>query len=103
MIITNCSKEDLTEILRLYEAARSFQKIKNAVVWPSFDLDLIETEIAENRQWKIVLDNQIACVWAITFDDHQIWEARSNDPAIYIHRIATNPDFRGNNFVGEII
>ena len=42
-------------------------------------------------------------VWAITFEDEQIWQERHADAAIYIHRIATNPDFRGQNFVAKIV
>jgi RimJ/RimL family protein N-acetyltransferase len=103
MTTLNSTTEDLTEIFRLYEIARDFQKIKGAVVWPMFDKELIATEIQERRQWKILIDQQIACVWATTFSDPQIWEERNNDPAIYIHRIATNPLFRGRNLVGEIV
>jgi hypothetical protein len=72
-------------------------------VWPEFERQLVETEIAENRQWKLLIDDDIACVWAITFSDEQIWEERNSDAAIYIHRIATNPNYRGNNFVSVIV
>ena len=73
------------------------------MVWPEFDKALIEKEILEGRQWKILIEDQVACVWSTTFDDPQIWEEQNNDPSIYIHRIATNPDFRGRNLVGEIV
>jgi len=95
---------DIVEIFRLYDLATNYQRIifpKNT--WPKFGQLLIETEIQEKRQFKIVIENQIACVWAITFTDPQIWEVRNIDPSIYIHRIATNPDFRGRNFVAEIV
>jgi hypothetical protein len=68
------------------------KKQKN-VVWPNFDQHLIETELSENRQWKLIIENQIACVWAITFNDAEIWEERDCNDAIYIHRIATHSDF----------
>jgi ribosomal protein S18 acetylase RimI-like enzyme len=100
MKIENSVTTDIDEIFRLYGIASVYQKIKNVVVWPDFDRQLVETELAENRQWKLIIDNQIACVWAITFNDPEIWEVRDQDAAIYIHRIATNPDFRGHNFVG---
>jgi GNAT superfamily N-acetyltransferase len=103
MVIEKSVPEDLNEILRLYEIARNFQKTKAAVLWPVFDQKIIEAEIAENRQWKIIINGQVACVWAITFDDPQIWEERNEDPSIYIHRIATNPIFRGQNLVTEIV
>ena len=102
MAILNCSTEDIHEIFRLYEIARNFQKAKGSVVWPEFVRTLIETEVAEHRQWKITIDNRIACVWATTFSDLQIWMERNGDPSVYIHRIATNPECRGMNLVAQI-
>ncbi len=104
MTITNSTKEDLSEIFRLYGLATEYQRIKFPDnLWPEFDEHLITTEISENRQFKLLIENKIACVWAISYSDPQIWEGSENDDAIYIHRIATNPDFRGNNFVRKIV
>jgi hypothetical protein len=104
MKIENSTIDDISEIYRLYRIASDYQRAKKTVVvWPEFERKLIETEIAENRQWKLLIDGKIACVWATTFSDEQIWEERNSDAAVYIHRIATNPDFRGNNFVAIIV
>jgi len=104
MIITNSDLKDIPEIFRLYKLATDFQKIKfPGNQWPEFDLELITTEVVENRQFKILIENKIAGVWAITYSDAQIWEESENDTSIYIHRIATNPEFRGNNFVKVIV
>jgi len=103
MLIENSSFEDVTEILRLYEYARTYQKDKGVVYWPEFDKTLIETEILEKRQWKILIGSRVACVWATTFNDPEIWEELNSDPSVYIHRIATNPEFRGRNLVSEIV
>jgi len=102
MEIQNSVNKDIQEIFRLYKIATDFQKTKFIVHWPEFERNLIQTEIDENRQWKIIIDGKIACVWATTFDDPQIWEERNNDPAVYIHRIAVNPEFRGQNLVQQI-
>lgn len=103
MQIENSTINDIHEIFRLYKAATEVQKQKQVVPWPEFDRKLIETEISENRQWKMVIDNQVACIWATTMNDPQIWEERNNDPSIYLHRIATHPDFRGKNLVERIL
>jgi RimJ/RimL family protein N-acetyltransferase len=102
MIILNCKIEDINKIFKLYKIATNFQKTKSAVPWPNFDRELIRKEIHENRQWKIIIDGEIACIWAITESDIQIWQERNKEPAIYIHRISTNPNFRGRNLVSEI-
>ena len=104
MKIENCTTNDISEIFRLYRIASEYQRSKQTVVvWPEFETQLIEKEITENHQWKLIIDKEIACVWATTFSDEQIWEERNADSAIYIHRIATNPNFRGKNFVSLIV
>jgi GNAT superfamily N-acetyltransferase len=103
MQISNSTTADIEEIFRLYESATNFQKTKYILHWPKFETSLIENEIEEHRQWKITINGETACVWAITFDDPQIWEERNADPAVYIHRIATNPDFKGQNMVATIV
>ncbi len=103
-MITNSNKEDITEIFRLYKLATDFQKMRFPEnQWPEFDKELILTEVLENRQFKLLIDNHIACVWAITYSDPVIWENDDALSSIYIHRIATNPDFRGNDFVKIIV
>lgn len=104
MKIHNSTFEDITEIFRLYALATEYQKtIFPENTWPSFERTLVENEIQQQRQFKIVVDGQIACIWAISFHDPQIWEERDKDPSIYIHRITTNPEFRGQQFVSEIV
>lgn len=103
MEITNCLMSDTNEIVSIYEAARNLQTQRNMVVWPSFENTFIQNEIKEKRQWKIVLENQIACNWVLTFEDKEIWAEKDNNNSIYIHRICTNPIFRGNRYIDEIV
>ena len=104
MQIENSTIEDIDNIFRLYKMASAYQKAKQTVVvWPEFDRQLVVTEIAENRQWKLIIDGDIACVWVITFSDAQIWAVRNADAAIYIHRIASDDKFRGYNFIAIIV
>ena len=101
--IYNCSMEDVNDILSLYSSARDLQTQKGMVVWPLFEKDLVVREINEQRQWKLLIDNVIACNWAITFADKEIWGEKDKNDAIYIHRIATNPGFRGNRYIERIV
>ena len=101
--ITNSTDSDIDEIFRLYRLATDYQKTQGAVLWPQFDRALVEKEIGEKHQWKMVIENNIACVFATTFSDPLIWMGKDNDPSVYIHRIATNPAYRGNHLVTHII
>jgi ribosomal protein S18 acetylase RimI-like enzyme len=102
MIVENCVTTDADTILSLYQSARELQTQKKMVVWPMFERSFIETEISEQRQWKLLVDNIIACNWAITFHDKEIWGEKDRNDSIYIHRIATNPAMRGNRYVDKI-
>ena len=104
MKIINSTLQDIPEIFRIYRLATEYQKLKfPGNIWPEFDEEMVKTEIHENRQFKIVIGNKVAFVWAITYSDPEIWEEADNDSSIYIHRTATNPEFRGNNFVKVIV
>lgn len=103
MIIATSTLQDIDTIFQLYEAGTDYQKSVAEKHWKGFERGLVETEIRENRQWKMIIGGEIACVFVITYNDPFIWQEKDRDPAIYIHRIATNPQFRGNGFVKHIV
>ncbi|PSL44356.1 acetyltransferase (GNAT) family protein [Chitinophaga niastensis] len=103
MRIENSTLADVDTIFKLYDEGTHYQKSVAKKHWQGFERSLVENEIKEKRQWKIIADEQVVCVFAIAFNDPLIWKEKDNDPAVYIHRIATNPLFRGNSYVKHII
>ena len=100
--IENCLMDDADNILSLYQSARDLQTSKAMVVWPMFEKSFIAKEINELRQWKLVIEEFIVCNWAI-ISDKEIWEEKDKNDSIYIHRIATNPAFRGHRYINKIV
>jgi len=100
--VVNSHITDIDLIFDFYDLAIAHQKKVFNKHWQGFSKELVETEISENRQYKILVDGKVACVFAVTFEDKLIWGDRDQD-SIYIHRIVTHPDFRGYSFVKEII
>lgn len=103
MEIINSTIEDIDIIFSLYDAGTILQKKVAQKHWQGFDRSLIENEIREKRLWKIIVNQQVVCVFSIAFEDPFIWKVKDKDPSIYIHRIATHPDFRGNGYVKKIV
>ncbi len=101
--IENSTINDLEVILQHYTHARAYQNLKGAVPWPIISSEIIEIEINEKRQWKMMLDGKVCCVWVIAFTDPHIWGEKNADASLYLHRIAIDPLNRGNNLVGEVI
>ncbi|MGZ3865556.1 MAG: GNAT family N-acetyltransferase [Bacteroidia bacterium] len=102
MEIQICRPGDLKDIQSLYQAARDLQTLRKTVIWPFIEDSFIEKEIHEQRQWKIVIGGKMACNWAITFADKEIWGEKDRNDSIFIHRICVNADFRGNRFMHQI-
>jgi ribosomal protein S18 acetylase RimI-like enzyme len=99
MEIINATLEDLETLMGLYDSAIAHQKAVSDLYWKGFDIDKVTKEIEENRQWKIMIDGKVACAFMTAFNDRAIWDERDGEPSIYLHRISTNPDFRGRGFV----
>jgi ribosomal protein S18 acetylase RimI-like enzyme len=103
MEIQNSTIEDLDFIFNLYRAASAYQKERFISHWPEFDREMVSNEIFEKRQWKLIIEGEIVCIWATTFSDPLIWVDRDADPSVYIHRISANPNCRGKGFVKQIV
>ncbi|MFW2478448.1 MAG: GNAT family N-acetyltransferase [Sediminibacterium sp.] len=103
MEIQNSTIEDIDVIFDLYRMAANYMKERFWVHFPEFNRNMVIREIEEGRQWKMMIDGELACIWAITFNDPEIWEEKDADPSIYIHRITTVPAFRGRHLVKEIV
>lgn len=102
MKILNTTFEDIDTIFKIYDDATSYQKTVTNKSWKGFERALIEKEISEKRHFKITEGDEISCTFVITFDDLIIWKNANKDNAIYLHRIATNPKFRGQSYVKKI-
>ena len=103
MDIKSCTLSDTDLIFDLYNKGTEHQKKVAKKYWKGFQRALIETEVSEKKIFKIIVDREIACVFSIDYNDPHIWGEKDNDPAMYIHRIATNPSFRGRFFVKRIV
>jgi predicted GNAT family N-acyltransferase len=103
MEIFYCDNADIPQIISLYDHARQYQQQKQMVVWPAFAETTIQNEIEEQRQFKIVINDEIACNWCITLEDPFIWEEKDNHDAIYIHRLCTNSKYRGLNLSHHMV
>jgi ribosomal protein S18 acetylase RimI-like enzyme len=103
MSFLNCTIEDIDSMIRFYDWGRELQQEKSNQNWQNFDRDQLAREIAEKRQWKIVEDGVIVCIFMTAYDDPYIWGEKNKDPSVYIHRIVTHPQYRGRNYVRTII
>nr|WP_121271381.1 GNAT family N-acetyltransferase [Pedobacter schmidteae] len=103
MKIIQSTLKDIDAIFELYDAGTAYQKKLGIQNWQGFERSMVQNTIEEGVQWQIVIDDELACVFTLALNDPLIWEEKDEDPAVYIHRIATNPKFRGRHFVKDIV
>ncbi len=103
MHILASQPSDIPAIFKLYDDAVVFQKTKFDKHWLPFDRLMVEREVAQQKQWKIMEGEDIACIYAIAFEDPFIWKEKNIDPAVYIHRIVTHPSYHGRGYVKNIV
>jgi GNAT superfamily N-acetyltransferase len=104
MIITNTVFADLDTLDTLFDEAIAYQRSRfPSHVWQKMNRPLISAEIEEKLHWKIVEEGQIAGFFSMLYTDAMVWDERDADPSLYLHRIVTNPVFRGKGYVREII
>lgn len=103
MKIIKTKQQDLDPVFAIYEAAIAYQKMVGKINWKGFERELVKQEITDGIHYLIMEGDKIACTFIIKEEDRDIWGERDDDPAVYIHRIATNPDFRGGAYVQRIL
>ena len=103
MKVTNCSIGDIDLIFEMYAEAAKYQKERVTDYWPKFSRKMVKAEIINKKHFKLLINENVACIWCINFNDHLIWAEKENNKSIYFHRIATHKNYRGNNYVNKII
>lgn len=103
MQITNTEEKDLPFIYWLFEEAIEYQKRKGYPVWVGYDKQTLMNDIAEQLQYKIVIDNQIACIFSICYQDAIIWREKEQGDAMYLHRIVVNPSMKGQKQFEKVL
>jgi GNAT superfamily N-acetyltransferase len=93
--IENTSEADLEFIYRMFEEAMLFHKRNNYPVWKGYDKSILQREIKEKLQYKILIGDKISLVFSAIYSDKYLWHEKEKDDAIYLHRIVVNPEFRG--------
>lgn len=101
--IVNTTKDDFKVVLSLFDEAMKLQGRDGYRVWNSIDRAGLKKDIEENLQFKIVSGEDILCVFSVQYQDPLIWGDRDQSDAIYLHRMVTNVNFRGQRYFGEIL
>ena len=103
MNIRPVESKDLSFIYHLFDCAIVYQKRNGYPVWPDYDKEVLIQDISDGRMHKIIIDEQIANIFSICYSDPIVWRERNKDKAVYLHRIVTNPEFKGIRLMNAVM
>ena len=101
--ITHTSTQDTELISWLFEQAMQLQGQNGYYVWKTLDTEALRREIEHGSQYKVVRGTDILCVFSIQYTDPFIWRERDQHDAVYLHRIVTNPLFKGQRQFEKVL
>lgn len=101
--IINTNPADLPVVYWLFEEAIAYQKRNNYIPWNGFDKDILQQDIDSKRQYKIVINREIVCIFSVLNSDPFIWQEKEDGRALYIHRVVVNPAHHGQNHFKKIV
>lgn len=102
-VIENTTTEDLDFIYWLFDAAINYQKANGYPAWRGYDKNVLQQEIGKKLQFKIVSGQDILCIFSINLSDPFTWQEREKGDAVYLHRIVTNPNFKGQKLFEKVL
>ena len=102
MKISRSDISDIDGIFRIFSEAIEYQRQRGFELWPIFEKKLIEAEINEGRHWKIVIGNEMACVFSVLYSDPLIWKVLDKNDSVYLHRIATSRQHKGKSLINAV-
>jgi ribosomal protein S18 acetylase RimI-like enzyme len=103
IFISNTTKDDMDIVFWLFAQAMILQGKNDYKVWNEIDKMVLEKDIEEKRQFKIVKDREIICIFSIQLSDPFIWREKDMNNAIYLHRIVVNPKYKGQKQFQKVL
>ncbi len=97
------TKDDLEFIAQIFDDAITYQIRNNFPIWKGHDKKFILKDIERNRQYKILIDDKIACVFSVFYSDDAIWKDRDKGDGLYLNRMVVNPQFKGQRLFGKVL
>ncbi|CAD2221436.1 Acetyltransferase (GNAT) family, putative [Angomonas deanei] len=103
--VSRSTLDDVDTHMRLYDEAIQLQQQLGQTLWSPFERERVVQEVVDGKQYKIIDEpsGEVAGVFLVEESDPAIWGERDDEPSFYIHRITTNPQFRGNNLVNFMV
>lgn len=102
-IIKNSDRDDLDFIFQLFNASIIYQERNGLPNWKNYDKNAIIRDVENMNHYKVIIENSIALVFSVCYDDPVIWRTKDTGDSIYLHRIVVNPNCKGQKLFKVVL
>ena len=103
MHIVPTVSDDLRVIRGLFDQAVLYQQAKGLPMWNQYDKTALMADLRQKIQYKLCFDHEIAQVFSVFMSDPLTWGEREDNKAIYLHRIISNPAYKGQRILQHVM
>jgi ribosomal protein S18 acetylase RimI-like enzyme len=100
--IRNTNESDLSFINELIDEAVNYTQRNKYPLFPA-NKKIFEKDLREGRQYKIIIADNIVCIFSICYTDSILWREKENGDAIYLHRVIANQEYKGQQQFQKVL
>lgn len=94
---------DIEKVFWLFDETMKVHEKDGYKVWVEFDKTQLTNDIQNQLQFKVVENEKIVAIFSVQYNDELLWGAKCHHNAIYLHRIVTHPEHKGNRQFAKIL
>lgn len=100
--ITNTTPEDLDLVYWLFGQAILYQQQHGYPAWRGYEKTALCAEVEQLLQYKVVQYHHVLAIFSISYSDPATWGEWDTGHALFLHRIITHPQFKGQRVFEKI-
>jgi DNA-binding MarR family transcriptional regulator/ribosomal protein S18 acetylase RimI-like enzyme len=101
--IVNTTPEDLNLVYWLFEQAIVYQRQHGYPEWKGYEKKALIAEVEQQLQYKITLDHHVLAIFSVSFSDPATWGEWDSGNALFLHRVITHPQFKGQRVFEKVL
>lgn len=101
--IRNTTIDQLDQSCEIMDSGIAFQKRKGHPHYHSNDRAFHERDILRGQHYTVYVNDQVAGIFSLSFNDEVIWRSKEQGDAVYLHRVISKDQFKGLRLFQHIL
>jgi len=100
--IINTTPEDLPLVYWLFDQAIFYQRQHGYPAWRGYEKSALSAEVEQLLQYKVMQYHHVLAIFSVTYSDPATWGEWDTGKALFLHRVITHPQFKGQHIFKKV-